>query len=94
MATTEISQAKIIFSLAKSSEVLILSIPYENTIDTCNRIAKEVSNNCVIVSPIVPMTRTDSGSFYVPLERRPAFEKQWLTFWHPGLGSFLHFIQR
>jgi hypothetical protein len=64
------------FSLAKSSEVLILSIPYENTIDTCNRIAKEVGNNCVIVSPIVPMTRTDSGFIYVPLEQnqKPAAE--------------------
>lgn len=64
------------FSLAKSSEVLILSIPYENTIDTCNRIAKEVSNNCVIVSPIVPMTRTDSGFIYVPIEQnqKPAAE--------------------
>jgi 8-hydroxy-5-deazaflavin:NADPH oxidoreductase len=64
------------FSLAKSSEVLILSIPYENTIDTCNMVAKEVSNNCVIVSPIVPMMRTDSGFIYVPLEqnKKPAAE--------------------
>lgn len=64
------------FSLAKSSEVLILSIPYENTIDTCNKVAKEVSNNCVVVSPIVPMTRTDSGFIYVPLEQnqKPAAE--------------------
>jgi NADPH-dependent F420 reductase len=64
------------FSLAKSSEVLILSIPYENTIDTCNNVAKEVSNNCVIVSPIVPMMRTDSGFIYVPLEqnKKPAAE--------------------
>ena len=63
-------------SLVKSSDVLILSIPYENTVDTCNRIAKEVSSNCIIVSPIVPMAKTDSGFIYVPLEQKqkPAAE--------------------
>ena len=58
------------FSLAQSSDVLILSIPYENTVDTCNMVAKEVSSNCVIVSPIVPMARTDSGFIYVPIEQK------------------------
>jgi NADPH-dependent F420 reductase len=64
------------FSLAKSSDVLILSIPYENTVDTCNAVAKEASNNCVIVSPIVPMTKTDAGFVYIPLEQdqKPAAE--------------------
>jgi 8-hydroxy-5-deazaflavin:NADPH oxidoreductase len=64
------------FSLAKSSDVLILSIPYENTVDTCNVVAKEASNNCVIVSPIVPMTKTDAGFVYIPLEQdqKPAAE--------------------
>ncbi len=64
------------FSLAKSSEVLVLSIPYENTVDTCNLIAKEADANCVIVSPIVPMTRTDSGFIYIPIEQnqKPAAE--------------------
>ena len=63
-------------SLVKSSDVLILSIPYENTVDTCNGIAKEVSSNCIIVSPIVPMAKTDSGFIYVPLEQKqkPAAE--------------------
>jgi 8-hydroxy-5-deazaflavin:NADPH oxidoreductase len=65
------------FTLAKSSDVLILSIPYENTIDTCNSLVKEVRDNCVIVSPIVPMTRTESGFIYIPLEQnqnKPAAE--------------------
>jgi predicted dinucleotide-binding enzyme len=30
------------FSLAQSSDILILSIPYENTVDTCNMVAKKV----------------------------------------------------
>jgi NADPH-dependent F420 reductase len=65
------------FTLTKSSDVLILSIPYENIIDTCNRLVKEVRDNCVIVSPIVPMTRTESGFIYIPLEwnqKKPAAE--------------------
>ena len=63
-------------SLAQSSDVLVLSIPYENTVDTCNRIANDIRNNCVIVSPIVPMSRTDSGFIYIPLEekQKPAAE--------------------
>lgn len=63
-------------SLVKSSDVLILSIPYENTVDTCNRVVKEVSSNCIIVSPIVPMAKTDSGFIYIPLEQKqkPAAE--------------------
>ena len=64
------------FSLAQSSDVLILSIPYENTVDTCGMIVRGVSSNCVIVSPIVPMARTDSGFIYVPIEQKqkPAAE--------------------
>jgi NADPH-dependent F420 reductase len=63
-------------SLVKSSDVLILSIPYENTVDTCNIVVKEVSSNCIIVSPIVPMAKTNSGFIYVPLEQKqkPAAE--------------------
>jgi len=55
---------------------LILSIPYENTVDTCNRVVKELSSNCIIVSPIVPMAKTNSGFIYVPLEQKqkPAAE--------------------
>jgi 8-hydroxy-5-deazaflavin:NADPH oxidoreductase len=63
-------------SLAQSCDALILSIPYENTVDTCNRVAQDVSSNCVIVSPIVPMLRTDSGFIYIPIEQKqkPAAE--------------------
>ena len=63
-------------ALAKASDILILSIPYENTIETCNRLVKEVKENCVIVSPIVPMAKTASGFIYIPLEQnqKPAAE--------------------
>ncbi|AIC17027.1 putative NADPH-dependent F420 reductase [Nitrososphaera viennensis EN76] len=54
-------------SLAKDSDVLILSIPYEFIEDTCSKLAPQVRPDCIIVSPIVPMTRTDSGFVYIPL---------------------------
>ena len=57
-------------SLAQSSDVLVLSIPYENTVDTCNKIAKDISSNCIIVTPIVPMSKTDSGFVYIPIEQK------------------------
>ena len=57
------------FSLAKNSDILILSIPYESIEDTCDRLVKEVRNDCIIVSPIVPMARTDAGFIYLPLKK-------------------------
>jgi len=46
---------------AKESDVLILSIPYENIDSTCSGILPEIKDSCVVVSPIVPMTKTDVG---------------------------------
>lgn len=48
-------------SVAKESDVLILSIPYENIDSVCSGVLPEVSDSCVVVSPIVPMTKTDVG---------------------------------
>jgi hypothetical protein len=63
-------------SLAKDCDVLILSIPYEFIDDTCGRLAGKVRSDCIVVSPIVPMTRTDAGFVYIPLEqgKKPAAE--------------------
>ena len=61
------------FSLARNSDILILSIPYESIDDTCDRLVKEVRNECVIVSPIVPMTRIDAGFIYIPIEKGKKF---------------------
>jgi NADPH-dependent F420 reductase len=61
------------FSLAKNSDILILSIPYESIDDTCDKLVRQVRNECVIVSPIVPMARTDAGFIYLPLEEGKKF---------------------
>jgi NADPH-dependent F420 reductase len=58
------------FSLAAYSDLLILSIPYEFIADTCSKLAEVIRNNCIVVSPIVPMTRNESGFVYTPLEQR------------------------
>jgi NADPH-dependent F420 reductase len=56
-------------ALGKDVDVLILSIPYEFIDDTCGRLAGKIRDDCVVVSPIVPMTRTDAGFVYIPLEQ-------------------------
>ena len=63
-------------SLAKDCDVLILSIPYEFIDDTCSKLASNTRSDCIVVSPIVPMTRTDSGFVYIPIEqgKKPAAE--------------------
>ncbi|MCS5528755.1 MAG: NADPH-dependent F420 reductase [Nitrosopumilus sp.] len=48
-------------SVAKDSDVLILSIPYDNIDSVCSGILSEIKDTCVVVSPIVPMTKTDVG---------------------------------
>jgi 8-hydroxy-5-deazaflavin:NADPH oxidoreductase len=68
------------FSLAKNSDILILSIPYESIEDTCDRLVKEVRNECVIVSPIVPMARTDAGFIYLPLEEGKKFAAEIIAY--------------
>jgi len=64
------------FALAKNVDVLILSIPYESIDDSCSKMAHQIRDDCVVVSPIVPMTRTDAGFVYIPLEqgKTPAAE--------------------
>lgn len=57
------------FALAKDVDVLILSIPYEFISDTCARMSGQIRQDCIVVSPIVPMTRTDAGFVYIPLEQ-------------------------
>ena len=64
------------FALARDVDVLILSIPYEFIDDTCGRLAGKVRGDCIVVSPIVPMTRMEAGFVYIPLEqgKKPAAE--------------------
>jgi NADPH-dependent F420 reductase len=57
------------YALAKDVDVLILSIPYEYINDTCAKMSGQIRDDCIVVSPIVPMTRTDAGFVYIPLEQ-------------------------
>jgi NADPH-dependent F420 reductase len=56
-------------ALGKDVDVLILSIPYEFIDDTCGKLAGKIRDDCVVVSPIVPMTKTGAGFVYIPLEQ-------------------------
>ena len=56
-------------SSATGSDILILSIPYESIRLTCDSISNNIANDCIIVSPIVPMERNDVGFTYVPFEK-------------------------
>jgi len=60
-------------SVAKESDVLILSIPYENIDSVCSGILSEIKDSCVVVSPIVPMTKTDVGFECVSIKENKPF---------------------
>src|SRR6476661_7233164 len=63
-------------SVAKESDVVILSIPYENIDSICSSLLPNVKNECVVISPIVPLTKTDAGFEFISfIEKKPsAFE--------------------
>jgi len=71
-------------SSATNSDILILSIPYESIKLTCESIANNIGNDCIIVSPIVPMERNDSGFTYVPFEKSMKSAAQLLAENLPG----------
>ena len=60
-------------TVAKESDVLILSIPYENIDTVCSGILSEIKDSCVVVSPIVPMTKTDIGFECVSIKDNKPF---------------------
>lgn len=55
-------------TISKESNVLILSIPYENIVNTCKDIINIISDSCIVISPIVPMGKNEKGFYYIPLE--------------------------
>ena len=63
-------------SIAKDSDVLILSIQYENIESTCSQILPEIKDSCIVISPIVPMTKTDVGFEFIPLKENKPFSFQ------------------
>jgi len=63
-------------SVAKQSDVLILSIPYENIDAVCSEVLPQTKENCVVISPIVPMTKTDVGFEFIPIKEGKPFSYQ------------------
>jgi len=63
-------------SVAKDSDVLILSIPYENIDSVCSEILPVVKDSCVVISPIVPMVKTDVGFEFIPIKENKPFSYQ------------------
>ena len=63
-------------SVAQNSDVLVLSIPYENIDSTCSGILPEIKDGCVVVSPIVPMTKTDVGFECTAIKENKPFSYQ------------------
>jgi NADPH-dependent F420 reductase len=60
-------------TVAKDCDVLILAIPYENIDSVCSGILPEVKDSCVVVSPIVPMIKTDIGFECVSIKENKPF---------------------
>jgi len=63
-------------SIAKESDVLILSIQYENTESTCSQLLPQIKDSCIVVSPIVPMTKTERGFEFIPLKENKPYSFQ------------------
>ncbi len=66
-------------SVARESDVLILSIQYDNIDSTCSAILPETREDCVVVSPIVPMTKTDVGFEFIPIKEGKPFSYQMVS---------------
>jgi len=63
-------------SVAKESDVLVLSIPYENIDTLCPEILPEIKESCVVISPIVPMVKTDVGFEFIPIKENKPYSYQ------------------
>jgi len=63
-------------SVAKESDVLILSIPYENIDSVCSELLGKVKDGCTVISPIVPMVKTETGFEFIPIKEGKPFSHQ------------------
>jgi len=63
-------------TVAKESDVLVLSIPYENIDAICSQLLPNIKDSCTVISPIVPLTKTDVGFEFISFkDKKPsAFE--------------------
>ena len=60
-------------SVAKESDVLVLSIPYENIDAICSQLLPNVKDDCTVISPIVPLTKTDAGFEFISFkDKKPS----------------------
>ena len=60
-------------SVAKESDVLVLSIPYENIDVICSQLLPNVRDDCIVISPIVPLTKTDAGFEFISFkDKKPS----------------------
>lgn len=55
-------------AMAKECELLVLSIPFEYIDDMCGKLASVTKENCIVVSPIVPMKKSNDGFEYMPMK--------------------------
>ena len=62
--------------VTKSSDILLLSIHYEHIAEMCSQLSKQLRDDCIVITPIVPMEKTGAGFVYIPLEqaKKPAAE--------------------
>ena len=59
--------------VAKESDVLVLSIPYENIDTICSQLLPNVRDDCIVISPIVPLTKTDAGFEFISFkDKKPS----------------------
>jgi len=63
-------------SVAKEADVLVLSIPYDNIDAICSELLSNIKDDCVVISPIVPMTKTDVGFECVAIKENKPFSHQ------------------
>ena len=63
-------------SVVKESDVLVLSIPYDNIDTICSELLPNIRDDCVVISPIVPMTKTDVGFECVAIKENKPFSHQ------------------
>jgi len=63
-------------SVAQQSDVLILAIPYENIDSICSELLGKIKDGCTVISPIVPMVKTETGFEFIPIKEGKPFAHQ------------------
>lgn len=63
-------------AVAQQSDVLILAIPYENIDSICSELLGKIKDSCTVISPIVPMVKTEIGFEFIPLKENKPFSHQ------------------